>query len=84
MVLRQLEIDEDTDRLLTELAREYQGDLGEALGDLLHAREGIEDLAERSEMAQQSPLRVLRERSEADFRAGRTVSWDEVKARNGL
>jgi hypothetical protein len=74
MVRREIEIDEDTDRLLTELAPEYKGDLSLALADLVHAREGFEEFAERSEAAQESTLLAMRDRSEADFREGRTVT----------
>jgi DNA-binding phage protein len=84
MVRREIEIDEDTDRLLTELVSEYGGDLSLALADLVHAREGLEEFAERSEAAREHTLRALRDRSEADFREGRTVTWEDVKARNGL
>ena len=84
MVRREIEIDEDTNRLLTELASEYKGDLSLALADLIHAREGLEEFAERSEAAQESTLRAMRDRSEADFREGRTVAWEDVKTRNGL
>jgi hypothetical protein len=65
-------------------ASEYKGDLSLALADLVHAREGLEDFAERSEAAHENALRALRDRSEADFREGRTVAWEDVKARNGL
>ena len=84
MVRREIEIDEDTDRILTELASEYRGDLSLALADLVQAREGLEEFAERSEAAHESALRALRDRSEADFREGRTVTWEDVKAANGL
>ena len=84
MVRREIEIDEDTDRYLTELAAEYKGDLSLALADLVHAREGLEEFAERSEAAHEHTLRALRDRSEADFREGRTVAWEDVKARNRL
>jgi hypothetical protein len=84
MVRREIEIDEDTNRLLTELAVEYEGDLSSALADLVHAREGLEEFAERSEAAHESTLLTLRDESEADFREGRTVTWENVKARNGL
>ena len=77
MVRREIEIDEDTNRLL-------KGDLSLALADLVHAREGLEEFAERSEAAHENALRDLRDRSEADFREGRTVTWEDVKARNGL
>jgi len=84
MVRREIEIDEDTNRLLTELASEYEGNLNLALADLVHAREGLEEFAERSEAARENALRDLRDRSEADFREGRTVTWEDVKARHGL
>lgn len=84
MVRREIEVDEDTNRLLTELASEYQGDLSLALADLVHAREGLEVFAERSETAHESKLLAMRDRSEADFREGRTVTWEDVKTRNGL
>jgi len=47
MVRREIEIDEDTDRLLNELASEYNGDLNSALADLIRSYEGIEALAEQ-------------------------------------
>jgi DNA-binding phage protein len=84
MVRREIEIDEDTDRFLRELAADYKGDLSLALADLVHAREGLEEFADRSEAARENTLRSLRDRSEADFQEGRTVAWEDVKARNGL
>jgi hypothetical protein len=84
MVRREIEIDEDTNRLLTELASEYEGDLNLALADLVRAREGLEEFAERSEAAHEDALRKLRDKAEADFREGRAVTWEDVKARNGL
>ena len=38
MVRREIEIDENTDRVLTELASEYNGDLSHALADLVELR----------------------------------------------
>jgi hypothetical protein len=84
MVRREIEIDEDTDRLIMELASEYKGDLSLALADLVHARDGLEEFAERSEAAYELTLLDLRDKSEADFRVGRTVTWEDVKARNAL
>jgi hypothetical protein len=62
MVRREIEIDEDTDRMITEL----------------------EDFANRSEEVRENVLRTLRDASGADFREGRTSSWEDVKTRNGL
>jgi len=83
MVRREIEIDEDTDRILTQLASEY-GDLSLALAELVHAQEGPEDFANRSEEAHEIALRTARDSSKADFREGRTLSWNDVKARNRL
>jgi hypothetical protein len=79
MVRREIEIDEDTDRILTQLASEYEGDLSLALAELV--REGF---ASRSEVAGETALRAMRDSSEADFREGRTFNWKDVKARNDL
>ena len=76
--------DEDTNRLLTEFASEYEGDLGFALADLVRAREGLEEFADRGEAAQEDALRAQRDKSEAGFQENRTVTWNDVKARNGL
>jgi len=84
MVRREIEIDEETDRIFTNLATDYKGDLSLALADLVHARAGLQEFAERSEVAHENALRALRDRSEGDFREGRTVSWEDVKANNGL
>jgi len=84
MVRREIEIDEETDRILTELASEYKGDLSQALADLVHAHEGLEEFANRSEAAHEHTLRGLRDQSETDFRDGRTIGWEDVKTNNGL
>jgi len=84
MVRREIEIDEETDRILTELASDYEGNWGMALADLVQAYEGLEEFAEQSEEAHSDTLRAFRDRSEADFRNGRSVTWADVKARNGL
>ena len=81
MVHRQIDIDEETDRLLTELAEEYHGNIGAAVADLLHVREGLEDFADQSESEHAAALRLQRDQSEQDFREGRTVNWDEAKRR---
>lgn len=84
MVRREIEVDEDTDRMLTKLASEYDGDLSQALTDLVRSHQELEAFAEESEAAHQKRLHDMRDRSETDFREGRTLTWEEVKARNGL
>jgi hypothetical protein len=43
----QIDFDEDTKRILTELTGEYQRDLGKAVSDLVQAHASLESLAER-------------------------------------
>jgi len=84
MVRRQIEFDEDTDRILAELAREYQGDLGKALTDLVHAHASVATFVEQCEEAQRGALLAQRERAERGFAEGRFTSWEDVKRRNRL
>ncbi len=84
MVSRQIQIDEDTDRMLLELAKEYEGDLGLALAELVHAREGLESFVEQAEAVENASLTSQLERAERDFREGRSTPWEEVKRRNRL
>ena len=84
MVRREIEIDEDTDRILTELAAQHDGNLSEVLADLVHAHEGLEAFVEASEAVQGSALRTIRDQAEKDFAEGRGVPWEKLKADNGL
>ena len=84
MVRHQIEFDEETDRMLSELAREHQGDLGKALAELVHAHQSLEAFVERCEEAHPESLRAQVERAERGFREGRFTTWDEVKRRNAL
>jgi hypothetical protein len=83
-MLRQIEIDEDTDRKLGELAQTYEGDLSKALADLVHAHDSVECFLDEIEEIHSSTLRAQLERAERGFREGRFTTWDEVKKRNGL
>jgi hypothetical protein len=42
MVSRHINLDEETDRLLADLAQDYKGDLSRALADLVYAHESLE------------------------------------------
>ena len=84
MVCRQIDLDEESDRILSGLARDYQGDLGRALGDLLHAHQSVEAFVEVCEEAHRDSLLIQKERGERGFREGRFTTWDEVKRRNDL
>jgi hypothetical protein len=84
MVSRQIQIDEETDRLLSDLAKDYEGDLGLALTELVHARDGLQSFAEQSESAEAASLTAQLERAERGFREGRFTRWEDVKRQNGL
>ena len=84
MVSRQIELDEETDRILSKLAADYQGDLGKALAELLRAHDTIEAFVEGCEEAHRDSLVAQKERTERGFREGRFTTWDEVKRRHDL
>jgi hypothetical protein len=84
MIRRQIDLDEESDRILSGLARDYHGDLGEALADLLQAHQSVETFVEECEEAHQDSLLAQKERGERGFREGRFTTWDEVKRRNDL
>jgi hypothetical protein len=83
MVRRQIELDEESDRLLNQLAQEYEGDAGRALGELLHSRESIEELVDACEEAHRDTLVVQRERAERGASESFTT-WEEIKRRHNL
>ena len=84
MVRRQIDLDEESDRILSGLAPDYDGDLGEALADLLQAHQGVETFVEECEEAHRDSLLAQKERSERGFRERRFTTWDEVERRNDL
>ena len=84
MVSRQIEIDEDTDRILSELAKEYDGNLGKALSDLLLTHKSMDSFVDECEASHHDLLAAQKQRAELGFREGRFTSWEEVKRRNHL
>ncbi len=77
MIRREIDLDEESDRILSELAQEYEGDAGKALADLLHAHQSIEDFVGKCEEAHRDSLIAQRSNE-------RMVPWEEVRRRNGL
>ena len=84
MVRRQVELDEESDRILAALAEEYQGDVNKALAELLRTSKGLDTFAEQCEEAHHDALAAQKERSEREFREGRVTTWDEMKRRLDL
>ena len=83
-MVRQIDLDEESDRILSGLAQDYEGDLGQALSDLLQAHLSVEAFMDECEEAHRDSLLAQRERGERGFREGRFTTWDEVKRRNNL
>jgi hypothetical protein len=84
MVRRQIDLDEESDRILSRLAADYQGDLGKTVADLLRAHESVESFVEDCEETQRDSLLAQKERAERGFREGRFTAWDEVKRHHDL
>ncbi|HXM45077.1 MAG TPA: hypothetical protein VN924_27810 [Bryobacteraceae bacterium] len=84
MIRRQIDLDEESDRILSGLAQDYHGDMGGALADLLQAHQSVEAFVEECEEAHRDSLFAQKQRAERGFREGRFTTWDEVKRRNGL
>jgi hypothetical protein len=77
MIRREINLDEESDQILSGLAEDYEGDRGKALADLLHAHEGIEEFVGECEEAHRESL--IAQRS-----SDRTIPWEEVKRRHDL
>jgi len=84
MIRRQIDLDQESDRILSGLAQHYNGDLGEALADVLQAHQSVEAFVEECEEARRDSLLAQKELGERGFREGRFTIWDEVKRRNDL
>jgi hypothetical protein len=84
MVRRQIELDDETDRQLEELAQEYEGNLGQALAGLLRTRDNVESLLDEHEERHRDVLLTQRDRAEAGFQPDRATPWAEIKRRNSL
>jgi predicted transcriptional regulator len=84
MARRELEFDEETDRLLSEIADGYEGDASRALTDLIHAHQSLESFVDQCEEEHGESLAAQLGRGERGFEQGRFTTWDEIKRRNGL
>jgi hypothetical protein len=84
MVRRQIDLDEESDQILSVLAQEYHGDLSKALANLLHTHKSLEAFLEGCEETHGESLLAQKERAERGFREGRFTKWDDVKSRHDL
>jgi len=76
--------DDESDRILSALAQDYEGDLGKALGG--PSAGSREHRIFRGGVRRGSAGCFTRptERAERGFREGRFTAWDEVKRHNNL
>ena len=70
--------------MLTEIAKNFDGDVSEALTELVHAHEGLEEFMDYCESEKRFLLIAQTQRAEEGFRSGRFTTWDEIRRRNGL
>jgi hypothetical protein len=83
MVTREIELDEESDQLLSRLAQEYGGDAGRALSELLHSREGVEEFVEACEGSHADILLTQKQRAERGA-GDNFTAWEEIKRRHDL
>ena len=84
MAIRQVELTPEADPILDSMAESYGGDPNLALSQLLVAHECIESFLDEFESENSAELIRQRDQSVREFAEGRSMSWDQVKRRNGL
>lgn len=84
MAMRQIQLIPEAEPILDSVAASFGGDAGRALSELLIAHEAIETFLDDLEASNAAELRRQRDRSMADFNAGHTASWEQVKLENDL
>ena len=81
---KRINLDAESQQMLSEIAEAYDGDVNRALTDLIRAHESVQTFVEHCEDAQRDTLNEQVDRAEKGFREGRFTTWDEVKRRTGL
>ena len=84
MVSKKIELDDDASKILDSMATAYGGNESLAISELLRAHQTVESLLDQLESGQHATLAAQKERAERGFREGRSISWQEVKLKNGL
>jgi hypothetical protein len=84
MVRREIDLDEETDRILAALAADHEGNIGAAVSDLIRSQESIEVFLDECEESLRDSLIAQVGRAQQGFRESRSTTWDEVKRRNNL
>ena len=81
MKRRQILLDEESDRILAELAESHSGDRSLAIRAVLRAHKTIESTLDDLERAHVPELLRQKLQSEKSFREGTAVPWEQVKRR---
>ena len=81
---REILLDDEANQVLDELAESYGGNTSQAVSEILKLHSRLEDFLDEFEAANAMELRRQKDASEASFREGRGVDWEDVKRRNGL
>jgi hypothetical protein len=84
MKRRQILLDEESDRILAELAESHSGDRSRAVRAILRAHKTTESTIDELERAYAPELLRQKLRSEKSFREGTAVPWEQVKRHNKL
>jgi hypothetical protein len=81
MKRRQILLDEESDRILEQLAQFHSGDRSQAIRATLKMHKTMQAMLDDLERTHAAELRHQKDRSEKSFRDGTAVPWDEVKRR---
>jgi hypothetical protein len=84
MTKREIILDGESARILTTLAKGFNGDMQEALRSILRLHVATESDADVIEKRHAAELSRQKHLSERDFREGKTVSWTALKRECGL
>lgn len=84
MKRRQILLDEESDRVLAELAESHSGDRSLAVREILRAHKASESTLDDLERAHAPELLRQKLQSEKSFREGTAIPWDPIKRRNKL
>jgi hypothetical protein len=81
MTRREVLLDDESNKVLADIASDHAGDASAALSELLQAREGIESFLDDFEVIHEENLREQVQRSDSDFLEGRFKTWEEIEHR---
>jgi hypothetical protein len=84
MKRRQILLDEESDRILEQLAQFHSGDRSQAVREALKMHKTMEAMLAELEELHADELKRQRECSEREFSEGKVVTLEEIKRRQRL